>query len=117
MIVLWCEVGDWKRSCIKILTLTETAMRTLIATSIILLTGVSNVIGQDDVPHSDREAVSSYQYSVQVERGEEQEVLEYLEDGTTRAYQINRAYRSPNLRGNFLAQWMFIRQNGSIVRF
>lgn len=83
----------------------------------ILLAGASIAIGQDDVPRADREAVSSYQYTVQVERGNEQEVTEYLEDGTTRAYQINRSYRSPNLRANFLAQWMFIRQNGRIVKF
>lgn len=92
-------------------------MRTLRLTFMILLAGASIAVGQDDVPRADREAVSSYQYTVQVERGSDQEVTEYLEDGSTRAYQINQSYRSSNLRANFLAQWMFIRQNGQIVKF
>ncbi len=93
-------------------------MRTIITTSMLLFIGASIAIGQEDAPSSDRQAVSSYNYTVrQVINESEQEVTEYLEDGTPINNKIVRSYRSSTLRANFIAQWMFIRQNGRIINF
>ena len=52
-------------------------MRTIITTSMLLFIGASIAIGQEDAPSSDRQAVSSYNYTVrQVINESEQEVTE-----------------------------------------
>jgi hypothetical protein len=78
----------------------------------------SSVWSQDDeadIPAPDGEAIAADQFDVAIPTMETKEAA----PGSTgpRRYIIRDAYYSPNLRGHFRAQWMFIRQQGRQINF
>ncbi|MFZ4731637.1 MAG: hypothetical protein ACOYK7_03755 [Pirellulales bacterium] len=88
---------------------------------LLLLASHQMAAAQDDVePPSEKAAVSPGNIVMVPAEDENMTRYRYIDqEGTEaeQAYTERDTYRSENLQGNFIAQWLFIRQNGKVIRF